>query len=148
MSNQIYKHKRAFVGRLPKGSDLLLGITDYIVKHKVTLGEVRGLGAVSRAVLQFFSQERREYETITYDESLEILSLYGNISIRDHDPFPHLHIVLGNKRGEAFGGHLTTGTIVYAAEIVIHEFDGKKLLRGRDPETGLYLWDIYTELIV
>lgn len=148
MSHQSYKLKQTYIGQLKRGTDLLKGITDYIVKNKITIGEIRGLGAVSKAVVKYFNQSTGEYETITFDEHLEILSLYGNISIIEYDPFAHVHVTLGNKKGQAFGGHLAEGSIVYVAEIMIHEFEGKKLVRERDDKTGLYLWDYRRELIV
>jgi uncharacterized protein len=148
MSHHAYRLKQTYIGQLKRGTDLLTGISDYIIKNKISIGEVRGLGAVSKAVVMYFNQQTEEYESITFDEQLEILSLYGNISIKEYDPFPHLHITLGNRKGEAFGGHLAEGTIVYVAELMIHEFEGSKLARERDEKTGLYLWDYRRELIV
>ncbi len=148
MSHHSYKLKQTYIGQLKRGTDLLGGITDYIVKNKITIGEIRGLGAVSKAVVKYFNQNTEDYETITLDEHLEILSLYGNISIRDYDPFAHVHVTLGNRKGKAFGGHLAEGSIVYVAEIMIHEFEGIKIVRERDEKTGLYLWDYRKELIV
>jgi uncharacterized protein len=147
MSHHRYKLKQTYIGYLPHGSDLLNGITGYIIKNKVQIGEIRGLGAVSRAVIRYFNQNSLGYETITLDEHLEILSLYGNISIRDYEPFAHVHLTLGNNRGQAFGGHLAEGTIVFAAEIMIHEFEGRKIVRDRDEKTGLYVWDYKQELV-
>lgn len=147
MSHQSYKLKQTYIGHLREGSDLLKGITGYIVKNKIRTGEVRGLGAVTRAVIRYFNQETKEYETITFDDPFEILSLYGNISIQDYEPFPHIHVTLGDNKGRAFGGHLAEGTIVFLAEIMIHEFEGEKIIRERDEKTGLYLWDYRQELL-
>ncbi len=148
MSHQIYKYKRTFIGRLPNGADLLKGITEYIIKHKISIGEVHGIGAVSRSAILYYNQQTKEYEKIAIDEPMEMLSLAGNISIRDHDPYPHLHIVLGDRTGRTFGGRLAGGTIVFAAEIVIREYEGERLYRERDPGTGLHLWDYRSELLV
>ncbi len=147
MSHQSYKLKQTYIGQLKQGTDLLKGINDYIIKNKIQIGEVRGLGAVSKAVIWYFNQHTKEYETITFDEHLEILSLYGNISIRNYEPFAHVHVTLGNSKGHAFGGHLAEGSIVFAAEIMIHEFEGEKIVRERDEKTGLYLWDYRQELL-
>lgn len=75
MSHQSYSLKQTYIGQLKRGTDLLRGITDYIVKHKITIGEIRGLGAVSKAVIRYFNQNTDEYETITFDEQLEIVVL-------------------------------------------------------------------------
>jgi uncharacterized protein len=147
MSHQIYKLKKTYIGHLKEGTDLLNGITEYIIKNKIQIGEIRGLGAVTKAVVWYFNQNTKEYENITFDEHLEILSLYGNISIRNYEPISHLHITLGNNKGHAFGGHLAEGTMVFAAEIMIHEFEGEKIVRERDEKTGLYVWDYRQELL-
>ena len=147
MSHQRYKLKHTYIGHLKRGTDLLKGLTGYIVKNKIQIGEIRGMGAVSKAVIWYFNQNTKEYEEIILDEHLEILSLYGNISIRDYEPFAHVHVTLGNRNGHAFGGHLADGSIVFAAEIMIHEYDGEKIVRERDEETGLYLWDYRQELL-
>jgi len=147
MSHQKYRLKQTYIGHLKKGTDLLKGITDYIVKNKIQLGEIRGLGAVSNAVIWYFNQNSKEYEELRFDEHLEITSLYGNISILNYEPFPHVHVTLGNSKGQLFGGHLAEGSTVFVAELLIHEFEGEKIVRERDPGTGLYLWDYRQELL-
>jgi predicted DNA-binding protein with PD1-like motif len=42
--------------------------------------------------------------------------------------------------GRTIGGHIFSGTVVYAGEIYIQEFLGKPLEREYDDTTGLSLW--------
>ena len=73
---------------------------------------------------------------------MEILSLIGNISLKDDKPFVHAHITLADQEGRAWGGHLAEGTKVFAGEFVIQEYlTEKPLVRHLDEETGLFLWD-------
>jgi uncharacterized protein len=148
MPKQTYSLKRTYIGKLVKGTDLLNGITGHITANKIQAGEIRGLGAVSRAVVWYYDQVKKKYEEIVFDRHMEILSLYGNVSIRDDEPFAHCHITLSDEKGQAFGGHLAEGTIVFASEIMIHEFDGEKIVREFDEETGLYLWNYQRELLL
>jgi uncharacterized protein len=131
---------RVFMGKLSHDCDLLDELTEFCISEKITLGRIEGIGAVKQARIGFYDQQTREYGFHQIDSPLEITNLTGNISIKDCKPFVHAHITLANKNGNAFGGHLAPGTIVFACEVIIEEFDGPAFERGFDEETGLPLW--------
>jgi predicted DNA-binding protein with PD1-like motif len=132
---------RKIMGRLQKGDDLLQALTAICQELGITLGEVKALGAVSQARVGFYRQDTRQYEWLDLSMPLEILSLEGNISLKEGKPFVHAHITLSDDAGQAFGGHLSEGTIVFATEFVIQELRAEKVLnRQMDDETGLFLW--------
>ncbi|MFC1889781.1 PPC domain-containing DNA-binding protein, partial [Thermodesulfobacteriota bacterium] len=132
--------KETTMGKLRHGADLLEEITGICKDRGIRLGRVEAIGAVSRACVGYYNQETREYEFHTLDEPLEIVSLKGNISIKDGEPMVHAHVTLADRAGKAFGGHLAAGTIVFACEWVIEAFEGPAFERGYDEETGLPLW--------
>ena len=69
----------------------------------------------------------------TWEEKMEILSLSGTLSAEG----VHLHLGIANGEGQAFGGHLVEGCLVYTtAEIVLGELEDVKFLRVVDPATG------------
>ena len=84
----------------------------------------------------------KQYEFIEIDEPMEITKLSGNISIKDQAPMVHAHLTMADSKGNAFGGHLAPGTILFACEIIIEKYEGAKLERGFDETTGLPLWTI------
>jgi len=132
---------RSFLGRLAKGDDLLQTLEKFCREHHITLGEVRALGAVTKARVGFYNQEERKYYFLELAQPLEILALVGNISIRDGQPMVHAHVTLADREGRTFGGHLAAGTPVFACEFAIHEYQAEQTLsRQNDPETGLMLW--------
>ena len=49
-------------------------------------------------------------------------------------------MTLSDEKGNAFGGHLAQGTVIFACEIIVHAFEGPKLTRSYDETTGLPLW--------
>jgi uncharacterized protein len=133
--------ERTFMGRLAKGDDLLQALEKLCQEHNITLGEVRALGAVTRARVGFYNQEERKYYFLEFDQPLEILALVGNISMKDGKPMVHAHVTLADAAGRAFGGHLAEGTSVFACEFAIFEYSADQVLsRQNDPETGLMLW--------
>lgn len=135
-----YTIKRIFQGRLLKGSDIIEDIKAFLKEKSVQSGIISGIGAATKANIGYYDQEARIYKIHTFDEPLEILSLKGNISIKDHDAFPHLHGVFSRKDGFCIGGHIFEGTEAFAFEFEIVEFAGDPFIRYFDDETGLYLW--------
>ncbi len=131
---------RTFMGRVPHDADLLEWLTGFAREKNIQLGEITLIGAVKKAVLAFYHQDRREYALVTVDKHMEILHGVGNISLKEGEPFVHMHLVLGDEQGRAFGSHLAPGTVVFACEAIIREFTGGQYLRKLDKTTGLTLW--------
>ncbi|MEW6425743.1 MAG: DUF296 domain-containing protein [Bacillota bacterium] len=132
---------RRIMGRLKKGDDLLAALTRECENAEITLGEVRALGAVSRARAGYYDQTGREYKYIEREAPQEILALVGNVSLKDGRPFVHAHIVFSDEEGRAWGGHLAEGTIVFACEFIVREYLSEERFERRfDDETGLFLW--------
>ena len=118
-----------------------MALTAICQEMGITLGEVKAIGAVSRARVGYYHQDTRQYEWLDLNRHLEILALEGNISLNDGKPFVHAHVMLGDGEGRAYGGHLAEGTMVFAAEFVIQELKAERYLnRQMDEETGLFLW--------
>ncbi|MCF8035488.1 MAG: DNA-binding protein [Desulfobacteraceae bacterium] len=132
--------QQVYMGKLQHGADLLEEITQTCNKENIRLGRIQAIGAVQRARLAYYNQKTREYRFFTIDQALEILNLSGNISLKDGEPMVHAHITLADDAGNAYGGHVAPGTVVFACEIVIESFEGPAFERSFDEETGLPLW--------
>jgi predicted DNA-binding protein with PD1-like motif len=131
---------KAAMVRVPKGSDLLDALNKAVSDLGVRAGTVQVIGAVSKLVLGYFNQDQREYDTLDLPGHWEIASGLGNVSIRDSDPFVHLHIVASGPDGRTVGGHLMPGTIVFLAELYLRALDGDPPVRVMDEEIGLPVW--------
>jgi hypothetical protein len=136
------KTRELFMGKLNYGSDLLEEIHGICRKENIRLGRIEALGAVQKARLGFYNQQTHGYNFFTIDQSLEILNLVGNVSLKDGNPFVHAHITLADKTGKAYGGHLALGTVVFACEFILEAFDGPIFDRVLDEKTGLPLWKL------
>lgn len=94
------------------------------------------VGSLTQARLRFANAA----EISTVEGPLEILSVSGTIASFGGS---HLHLTVGNGKGQVFGGHLKEGsTIRTTAEVVIGVLDGYAFHRELDPKTG------YPELVV
>jgi uncharacterized protein len=136
-----YRTKRTIIGQLASGSDLYEEMTKIVQREDILIGRIQGIGAVTQAKIGYYDQNKNEYINLEFSGGMEIVSLTGNISMRDGKPFIHAHIVLSDREGKTYGGHLLPGTKLFACELFIEEFDGEKLIRTKDGRTGLFLWD-------
>jgi hypothetical protein len=134
--------KQTFMGRLSHGADLLEELTAVCLEQGICLGRVEAIGAVQKARIGYYDQDAREYNFVEINKHLEIIKLVGNISIREGEPMVHAHIALSDSKGDAFGGHLATGTIIFACEFIINSYDGPDYIRDHDEQTGLPLWKL------
>ncbi len=133
------KHGRCLLIRLDHGMDIIEQISDLLDKEKIETAAIWAIGALKEAKIAYYNQASHEYETISVDEPVELVSFTGNVTIRDGRPFLHAHAALAFRDGSAVGGHLRAGR-VFAAEVFLQELAGQPLIREHDSITGLYLW--------
>ena len=131
----------AYIVRLMTGEEIHASLKELATLERIDVAGVEGIGAVYDAVLGYFDRSTREYLKKTVPEEMEILSLAGNLSIKESQPFAHLHIVLGGRNYEAVAGHLFEGKTGATCEIIVRPLKGF-VKRTLDPETGLYLLDL------
>ncbi|MFQ6127189.1 MAG: PPC domain-containing DNA-binding protein [Candidatus Heimdallarchaeota archaeon] len=128
--------------RLNYESDLLDSIRRFADEKDVKFAVFFVLGAVEKARFSFYDQEKKRYLEDEIDEPMEVLSCIGNISKMKGETIVHGHIVLSNREGRSYGGHLRKGTIVFSAELFIMELERTVLEREYDEVTGLNLFKL------
>ncbi|OIO06446.1 MAG: hypothetical protein AUJ52_12220 [Elusimicrobia bacterium CG1_02_63_36] len=132
--------KRVFQFRVPPGEDLTEFLTEFCRAKKIRFGTVSCIGAVSKATLGYYEQIGKRYVKKILREELEIVSCLGNVSLRDGEPFLHLHAALSDAKLRTLGGHWFPGSTVFAAEVCITELSGSPETRLPDAASGLALW--------
>lgn len=131
--------KRVFQGRLFKGQEIMSEINKFLKENSIKAGLVSGIGAVKKAKIGYYVQDEKRYISHEFNEPMEILSLKGNVSIKDGEPLAHIHVVFSKEDFSCVGGHLYEAE-VFAFEFEIVEFEGECFKREFDQETGLFLW--------
>lgn len=139
MQNSNYKAGRTFLCRLKHNSELVRSILEFAKEKKLKMAVFTAVGSVKKASLAYYDQEKREYQKIKFEKPLEIAGVFGNISLKDGEPFVHAHAVLADANGKTYAGHLLKATI-FAGEVYFKELLGKELEREYDHTTGLALW--------
>lgn len=122
-----------------KGDEVKQGLTDFAKRQKLGSARLTAIGAFSDATLGYFDRERKEYKKIPIDEQVEVLSLVGDIALKEGDtPALHAHVVLGRSDGTTRGGHLLEAHVWPTLEVIVDE-SPRHLQKKTDPETGLAL---------
>ncbi|ACS89812.1 MULTISPECIES: PPC domain-containing DNA-binding protein [Thermococcus] len=131
---------RTFLFRIPEGKEFLNSVTEFAKKHNILIGTISAIGTLRNPKIGYFEEETKQYKVIELEGTYELISAIGNLSLKDNEPFAHIHVSLGDEEGKMFGGHLVEGE-VFVAEVVVQELLGE-LLERKLQENGLALWDV------
>jgi hypothetical protein len=127
--------------RLDAGDEVISSLLSACKKTEIKSGFFYGIGALKTAELSHFSTKEMKYNSKTFDGAFEILSIKGNISLVENEPFVHAHVVLASDDFHAFGGHLKSGIVDPTCEIFIQRAE-TVLTRKNDGRTNLKLLDL------
>ena len=120
------------------GDEVVSTLEAFAREHEITAARFTAIGAFSEAKLGYFDWERKEYEEIPLAEQVEVLTLAGDVALKDGEPSVHAHVVLGKRDATAHGGHLLQARVRPMLELVLVESPAH-LRKEHDPETGLAL---------
>jgi predicted DNA-binding protein with PD1-like motif len=132
--------QRSFLAPLCYGRDILEEVMRIIQARGIEHAAISIIGAVSSATFGYYDQQAQEYLEIKRKGCFEVISCTGNVTLKQGAPFVHAHALFGDRNGTAFGGHLMSPSIIFAAELHILELAAQPPERIRDATTGLYLW--------
>ena len=121
-----------------KGDEVVEQVRAFADQVQLTAASFTAIGAFSDVTLGFFERERKDYKRIPLTEQVEVLTLAGDIALKDGEPQVHAHVVVGKADGTAWGGHLLEGHVWPTLELVLVESPAE-LRRTLDDETGLPL---------
>lgn len=141
------RHTRCVMGRLEKGEEVVRGLADLARFERIDAGFVRAQGAVEDAELSVYDAASRSYAPLGLAGSVvrpaELVSLLGNVSLRDGAPEVRLWAVLAVPQpgaAPAVVGGLLVRAAAVNVEFAIDVCDDGDLDRRLDPATGLALW--------
>ena len=129
---------REFLLRLETGADWRTEIEEFAALEDIDAAWFGAMGAVQDAEVWFYDQEEMEYQSVTFEEPLEVAACVGNVSYLDDERFAHTHAVLSRPSGQSLAGHLNAAT-VFAGEVYLRAFE-EPLEREHDETTDLDLW--------
>ncbi|HSN71385.1 MAG TPA: PPC domain-containing DNA-binding protein [Steroidobacteraceae bacterium] len=133
--------QRAYAVILETGDEFTECLTGFARETGLTASQFSAIGAFSSVVLGYFDWEQKDYRRIPIDEQVEVVSLLGDIALRDGAPSLHPHVAVAKRDGSVWGGHLMEAIVRPTLEIVVTESPAS-LVRRYDPQTGLALIDV------
>jgi len=133
---------RIIFSRIFEDEDLLEGIKERVKESNVKAGLLFLIGSLKEAYLGFYKEG--EYKRIEVEKPLEIASCIGNVSVKENgELIIHAHMVVSDRSGNSYGGHLLSGCKVAAtAELMLIEALEVDLKRKFEDKYKLYLLDI------
>jgi predicted DNA-binding protein with PD1-like motif len=135
------RFKNRIVVRGFSGDHAADAVTDVLRREKVGYASLNGIGAVRWVRLAYWNATTREYVPHEIEEQLEIVSLIGNVTLRDGEPFLHWHIALGRHDLSLLGGHLLDAIVHPNMEIWLR-VESSAVARRVEADSGLALMDL------
>jgi uncharacterized protein len=133
------KQPKTFVLVFETNDELARGLKEFASEQKLASASFKAIGALSSVKLGWFNWETKQYEqSVSLDEQVELLSLIGDVALKDGEPQVHAHAVVGKRDGTAHGGHLLQAYIRPTCEVVLTESPAH-LKKEFDPAAGLAL---------
>jgi predicted DNA-binding protein with PD1-like motif len=140
------KQTRVVMGRIEKGEPVVEKLVELARFEKIDCGFVRGQGVVEEIFLERYHEGARRYVPLTTaggaDGPWELVSLQGNVSLRDGQPEARLWAVIATVLGarpRVLAGQLAAARAIFV-EFAVDVCDDGDLERRDDAVTGLPLW--------
>jgi predicted DNA-binding protein with PD1-like motif len=124
-----------------KGDEVIAGLKAFAGEARLSGAHFTAIGAFSEATLGYFERDRKEYKKLPVREQVEVLSLIGDVALKDGKPEIHAHVVVGTSTGDARGGHILSANVWPTLEVILTEAP-RQLRKRHDDETGLALIDL------
>ena len=94
-------------------------LLDIANNEKIKSGWINGIGAIYDIEIGYFDIDKKDYVKKQFPGHYELLSLSGNISIKEGSRFVHTHITFCGTDYKVLGGHLFDAKIAAAGEFMI-----------------------------
>ena len=132
--------------RMDKGEEILTSLKKFCGQERITLAEVKALGAVDDFTVGLFVVAEKKFHANHYEFPAEIVSLWGTITTKDGEYYAHIHMSAGDSQGRVFGGHLNNARVSATCEMIVDDLsegstNGFVVERKFSEEVGLNLFE-------
>lgn len=133
---KIKRTEDGFLIVLDAGDEVIASLKKLAAMERIGMASLTGIGAVRDVVLGYLDLERKEYLKRQFgSDSMELVSLAGNLTRLDGEPVAHCHAVVGDRELRIYGGHLFEATVSVTAEIYLRIYEGE-VVRQYDTDSG------------
>ena len=133
------KSKNKYYISLDKDEYINASLLDISNNQEIKSGWISGVGAIYDIEIGYYDVDKKEYLKKKFPDDYELLSLSGNLSMKEGVKFIHTHITFSNTDFKVFGGHLFDAKIAAAGEFMIDSSE-IEITRKYNSDIGLHLW--------
>lgn len=124
--------------RIDPGEEVLDAIRTYCEEQEISTASLSAIGAAKRVTISWYDLTRKVYEDKELEGQWEIVSLSGNVALKNERPFVHAHGAFSDRSMSVQGGHVKKLIVGATCEVVLTVIEGTAI-RTADEETGLFL---------
>lgn len=127
-----------YIIKLERGEKVLETLTAFCADEQITFATLSAIGAVENVKCGYYDLPTKTYHFTDYPNLVEVVSMTGNVSLKDDKPFLHVHAVFTDQENQAFGGHVVEMVVGVTLEVVLKKID-IRIERQFDEDIGLHL---------
>ena len=137
-SKLIHEHdgEKTFALIFDTDDEAMAGLAGFARDNQLGAAHFTAIGAFRDVVLGYFDWDAKDYKKIPVREQVEVLSLVGDVALKDGAPAVHAHVVVGRSDATTLGGHLVDARVRPTRG---HLAGVTRLQKQVDPESGLAL---------
>jgi predicted DNA-binding protein with PD1-like motif len=91
-------------------------------RRSLEAATISAIGAVGELEIGYYCIPKQDYDRKVYRESVEVISISGNLARLDGKPISHLHGVFSGPDMAAFGGHVFRAVCSVTVEMFVTAF--------------------------
>ena len=127
-----------YIIKIERGEDVLATLTSFCEQEGIKNALLTGIGAVEWVSCGYYELSTKKYHFTEYNEIVEVVSMTGNVALKEGKPFLHLHAVFTGTKNKAFGGHVQEMRVGVVLEAVLTPLSSS-IVRELDEDIGLFL---------
>jgi uncharacterized protein len=133
--------QRTYAVIFESGDEVRSGLEGFAKEEGLSAASIQGIGALSDVTLGYFNWVTKKYDEIGCNEQVEVVSLLGDVALKDGEPAVHAHLAVARSDASVLGGHLVAAHVRPTLEVVVVE-SPSHLQKKHDPTTGLALIEV------
>ena len=126
--------------RIDRGEEIMSTLKEFCEQEKISLAEVKALGAIDDFNVGLFDVEEKKYHANHFTFMAEIVSLWGTVTTMNGKAYLHIHLSAADKNGHVFGGHLNSARVSATCEMIV-DVSGGTVERKFSEDVGLNLFE-------
>lgn len=130
--------------RFLSGESFPAPLLNWLGHEGIGYATMTGLGAVKGATVSYWNSTTQQYEQHELDDQMEVVSLVGNVTLREGKPFVHAHVSLGRRDLSVVGGHLNELLVHPILEVWLRP-EQTPVERALDESCGLFVMQLPNE---